>query len=379
MTKLGLIDTGEVVHDTKNLSFPEMLETALLGGVKIHAVSYCDSATKYPEDKEGIPEDKEGIDKERRRVEKDRFQRTWNFFNLYGTNQWQQMIELKDLTALLIAMDDGVCDTRMQIIKAALEKQISILIKPPLAYTIERAKEIQQLAEDYNYNENISLWCPLRFARGVMDAHDIIQGRNQYRRFGPISSCSMNFATVSYPKFLTVVSDHIDLITYLVGDFEEITIRSTGTEKNPVFSLNALHTNGALGSYLFSSQRFLQQRPHCTVEILSQQHQLLVIDDAGLRRCSYYTSDKEQAHIPGFSHDTSSLEGSIRLLDTWCEKVNLSGGNTDAKNVHDLPTPQDARKTMDVRELLRQESEKLNQSRNPKTDYRRTEDGYKKV
>ena len=372
MTTLSLLDTGEISHDTKNLSFPEMLKTAILAGVKIHDVSYCQSATRYPDE-----EDK-GIDEERRRVEKDRFQRTWDFLNLYGRTNWQQMIENEDLTALLIAMDDGVCDTRLRIIKAALEKQISILIKPPLAYTIERAKEIQQLV----HNASISLWCPLRFARGVMEAHAIIQGENQYRKFGHISSCSLNFATVSYPRFFDTLSHYVDIIIHLVGDFEEITIRSTGTSRDPAFSMNATHSNGAVGAYIFSSHRFLQQRPHCTAEILSRQQQLIVIDDANLRRCSYYTSDNEKAHIPGFSHDTSPIEASIRLLDTWCEKVNLSGGNTDtknSKNINDLSTPQDARKTMEVIELLRQESEKLNLNRNPKTDYQRTEDGYKEV
>ena len=178
MTKLGLIDTGEVSHETQNLSFPEMLKTALLAGVKIDAYAYCQSTRKYPDEK-GL--DVKGLDDERRAVEEDRVKRTHDFLNCYNALRWRQVLEREnDLTAIFIAMDEGVCETRLEVIKVALEKKIPILIKPPLAFSTERAKQIEKLAE--HHNGSISLWRPLRFARGVMEAHSIIHGNHQDRK-----------------------------------------------------------------------------------------------------------------------------------------------------------------------------------------------------
>lgn len=348
MDTIGLVDGGEYGHASRHLSYPPILHACLTAGIKISAYGFALSEEPFDPDLDS---------EEHRRVVTERFSATADYLNLYGYNPWRMMLNRPpEPTTLIMASQDGEHQIRLELLKDLNLKKI--LLMPPIANTIETGA---QIADNADNNTELSIWYPLRFSRGVQQARDILNNGE----FGTVSY-AMTFGTTSYPHYWSrALPQYLDIVRLLMGEIENFTLRASGTKTRPSIAITAEHSNEIIGTLCLESNRFLQRYPHARFEVTGRRR-FLVIDDAGLKRCSYF-STRGDSKVPHFTHDTSNLQPSIELINNWVDS-------------HENPVPiTDALQTMFLVDAIETECDKLNGT--PiKADFRRNADGtYKKL
>ena len=349
MDTIGLVDGGEYGHASRHLSYPPILHACLTAGIKISAYGFALSEEPFDPDLDS---------EEHRRVVTERFSATADYLNLYGYNPWTLMLNRPpEPTTLIMASQDGEHQIRLELLKDLNLKKI--LLMPPIANTIETGAQIADNAD--NNNTELSVWYPLRFSRGVQQAREILNNGE----FGTVSY-AMTFGTTSYPHYWSrALPQYLDIVRLLMGEIENFTLRASGTKTRPSIAITAEHANEIIGTLCLESNRFLQRYPHARFEVTGRRR-FLVIDDAGLKRCSYF-STRGDSKVPHFTHDTSNLQPSIELINNWVDS-------------HENPVPiTDALQTMFLVDAIETECDKLNGT--PiKADFRRNADGtYKKL
>lgn len=358
--EIGFLDSGAYGHATQHLSAPPILSACTSAGIKITAYGYLPSGESLD------PES----DEKRRAVERERFHNTakfLNFFPGYDYDPWELMLNRhRDLRGFIITSRDGEGkENRVDLLKNENFNEKKILLVPPIATDIQRAKEIIENAK--NNNIDICIWYPPLFARGVVDAKAILDNGE----FGAVSY-SMYFGTTSYPHFWTqAVPPYLFVLRHLMGDLSAFSLRATGSTIRPSISMLTEHANGIIGTVNIESNMFLQRFPHAHIRITGRRR-LIVIDDAGLRRCNYF-STRGDAHVPHFTHDYSSNEPGIILITDWAASLN--------DDTIETPVPiADALQTMYLIDAIKGECDTLGGGVPIKADFRRNPDGsYRKL
>lgn len=357
---IGFLDSGAYGHASQHLSFPPILNACLSAGIKITAYGYLPSGESFD------PES----DEKRRSVEQERFYNTakfLNFFPGYDYDPWHLMLNRWNFSAFIIASEDGEGElhSRVDLLKNENFKGKKILLMPPIATSIARAKKITQNAKANK--TDICIWYPIRFARGISEAKTILESGE----FGAVSY-AFNFGTTSYPHFFTqAVPPHLNVLRFLMGNISEFSLRASGSDIRPSISIAAEHENGCIGTLNLESNRFLQRFPHAHLQITGRRR-LIVVNDSGFRRCSYF-STRGDSHVPNFTHDASSIEPGITLINNWASSL------TDATIENPVPIA-DALQTMYLIDAIKGECDKLDGGRPIKSEFRRNSDGsYKKL
>ena len=372
MPEIAFVDSGQWGHPTHHLSLPPLLTAVQQAcSVKIAAYGYAqatdasnsDLDTEQPKDAEQLKAEKERRTK-RRQVEMDRFMKTADYFNLNDFRQWEKILNREpNISAFIIASQDGDTKKRLQLIRQSDIKYV--LLMPPIATKLQDAQKIAS----QDGPPIITVWYPLRYARGILDAMEIINNGE----FGLVSY-ALTFGTTSYSSYFwtRALPQYLDLLRVLFSEVEAFTLRAAGTPTRPSISMTTEHKAGIIGCVYLETNRFLQRYPHAQFMITGRR-KLIVIDDAGLRRCSYYSTQND-SRGPSFSHDISPIEPSITLLNNWVASV---------KDTHKNPNPipiADALNTFCLVTAIKDECYAIGDDGPIKADFQRRPDGtYEKL
>ena len=368
--EIGLISDGAWGHPTRHMAYSPMLAAILQAcSVKIGAYGYAQATdasnldTEQPKDTERLNAEKKHRT-ERRRVEWERFENTARYFDFNFYNQWERMLSREaHIKALMIASQDGENEQRLQRIRQSDLSDIKyVLLMPPIATKLQDAQKIAASQD----GPAITVWYPLRYARGILDAMDIMSNSD----FGVVSY-SLNFGCSNYVHlWQRAINQYIDLLRVLFGEVEALTVRAAGMPTS--ISISTEHKSGIVGSVSIEANRFMQRFAHAHFMVTGRK-KLIIIDDSGLRRCSYYDTvgishynTTGVSHVPSFTHDVSPMEPSIKLLDSWVASV---------KDTHKNPIPiEDAVKTMCLVTAIQEACETIT-SGPIKVDFQRLPDG----
>lgn len=363
LPKIALVDSGEWGHASQNISFHPMLSAVQQAcSVTIEAYGYTQATDVSNSDLD--PKQKERRSK-RQQVEKDRFLQTAAHFKFNDYDQWEKILNREpNIRALMIASQDGNNAKRLALIRQSVGIK-HVLLMPPITRELQDA---QKIASE-NGPPIITVWYPLRYARGILDAMEIINN-GKFGDFG-LASYAITFGTTSYPSLWSRAIEQVfDLLRHLIGEVEAFTLRAAGTLTRPSIAIATEHQSGVVGCLSVSGSRFLQRFPHTHI-MLTGTRKLIVIDESGLRRCSYYDTG-DNCFSPGFTHDTTPMEPAINLLNNWISSV-----KDPDKNKNPIPIA-DALNTMCLVTAVKTAIKEIT-SGTIKVDFQRRADGTYKV
>lgn len=362
--EIALISDGAFGHTSQHMSYSPMLAAILRAcSVKIGAYGYTQATDPSNLDTEQNKntEQRNAAKKhrmERRGVERERFQNTAYYFGFNYYNQWERILDREpNITALMMSCQDGENRERLEKIQQSELDIKQVLLMPPIATRLEDAQKIAAQA-----SPTLTVWYPLRYARGIRDAMEIIHNSSD---FGLVSY-SFNFGCSSYTHLWTkAIPQYIDLLRVLFGEVEAFSVRVTGMTTQPTITMTTEHKSGVVGSVSIDAHRFMQNFAHAHF-IITGHKNLVIIDDAALRRCSFYNT-VGVSHVPSFTHDVSPMEPSIKLIDAWVDSW---------VNAHKNPIPiEDAVKTMYLVTALQEACETITTGTIIKADFQRSRDG----
>ena len=360
--EIGLISDCAWAHPSQHLEYSPILAAILKScSVKISVYGYAQATDASNLGTEQFK------DRERRKVERERFKNTADYFNFTSVySQWERMLEREpNIIGLIFSSQDGQNEERLQMIRQSSLSEIKyVLLMPPIATRLEDA---QKLASQQDGPE-ITVFYPLRYARGVLDAMEIMRNSSD---FG-VTSYALNFGCSSYIHLWTkALPQYFDLLRVLFGEVEAFTVRATGMPTQPSITMTTEHKSGVVGSACVDAHRFMQRFAHAQIAVTGEKH-LILIDDAGLRRCSYYNT-LGVSHVPSFTHDTSPMEPSIKLIDSWVDSWK--------DMTHKNPVPiEDAVKTMCFVTAIQEVCKKITSGTIIKAEFQRSPDGtYQKI